>query len=320
MTFKIWFDAPPPSSCQALLEDVEVLGPSPGLERIAEAEAFVCPGNVRYDGARMDLAPKLRVLARLGVGYENIDIAAASARHIPVVYAPDAPTVSTAEHAWTLILAVAKKVIAANRTLRTAGWDAWFQAEGPGLELFGRTLGVIGLGRIGSRVARIGRAFEMRVLAFDPYATDDHAKSLGVALVPSLELLLREADVVSLHAPATAETRCMMDAHRFAQMKPGAIFVNVSRGALVDEAALTDALRQGRLAGAGLDVFAEEPVAPDHPLLAFDNVVVSPHIASYTTAGHHRIWETAVRQALQVLRGERPLHLLNPEIWESRRR
>jgi D-3-phosphoglycerate dehydrogenase len=315
--FKIWFDAPPPSFCQALLEAVEVLGPSSGLERIAEAEAFICPGNVQYDGARMDLAPKLRVIARLGVGYENIDIAAATARRIPVVYAPDAPTVSTAEHTWALILAVAKKVIAANRTLRAAGWDAWF---GPGMELFGCTLGLIGLGRIGSRVARIGHAFEMRVLAFDPCATDDHAKSLGVALVPSLELLLREADVVSLHAPATTETRCMMDARRFAQMKPGAIFVNVSRGALVDETALAHALRQGHLAGAGLDVFAEEPISPDHPLLALDNVVVSPHIASYTTAGHRRIWETTMRQALQVLRGERPPHLLNPEIWASRRR
>jgi phosphoglycerate dehydrogenase-like enzyme len=160
----------------------------------------------------------------------------------------------------------------------------------------------------------------MRVLAFDPYVTEDRAASLGVALVPSLELLLREADVVSLHAPATAETRCMMDAHRFAQMKPGAIFVNVSRGALVDETALARALRQGHLAGAGLDVFAEEPISPDHPLLALDNVVVSPHIASYTTAGHRRIWETTMRQALQVLRGERPPHLLNPEIWASRRR
>ncbi len=318
--FKIWFDAPPPSSCQALLEGVEVLEPSSGLERSAEAEAFICPGNVRYDGARMDLAPKLRVIARLGVGYENIDVAAASARRIPVVYAPDASTVSTAEHTWALILAVAKKVIPANRTLRAAGWDAWFQAEGPGLELFGRTLGVVGLGRIGSRVAQIGRAFEMHVLAFDPYATHNHAESLGVALVPSLEILLGEADIVSLHAPATAEARRMMDAQRFAQMKPGAIFVNVSRGALVDEAALIDALRRGHLAGAGLDVFAEEPISPDHPLLAFDNVVVSPHIASYTTAGHHRIWETTIRQALQVLRGERPPHLLNPEIWASRRR
>jgi D-3-phosphoglycerate dehydrogenase len=318
--FKIWFDSTPPPSCLPLLEGVVTLGPSPTLEGIAEAEAFICPGNVRYDGARMDLAPRLRVIARLGVGYDNIDVAAASARHIPVVYAPDAPTVSTAEHAWALILAVAKKVVTVDQTLRAAGWEAWFQTKVQGLELSGRTLGLVGLGRIGSRVARLGRAFEMRVLAFDPYTTEEHAHSLDVALLPSLEALLSEADVVSLHAPDTPETRRMMNADRFAQMKQGAIFVNVARGALVDEEALVSALRQGRLAGAGLDVFAEEPIPPTHPLLAFDNVVVSPHIASYTTAGHHRIWETTLRQALQVLRGERPSHLLNPEIWETRRR
>jgi len=317
--FKIWFDSTPPPSCLPLLEGVATLGPSPTLEGIAEAEAFICPGNVRYDGARMDLAPRLRVIARLGVGYDNIDVAAASARHIPVVYAPDAPTVSTAEHAWALILAVAKKVVAVDQTLRTAGWGAWFQTKAQGLELSGRTLGLVGLGRIGSRVARLGRAFEMRVLAFDPYTTEEHARSLDVALLPSLEALLSESDVVSLHAPDTPETRRMMNADRFAQMKQGAIFVNVARGALVDEEALVSALRQGRLAGAGLDVFAEEPIPPTHPLLTFDNVVVSPHIASYTTAGHQRIWETTLRQALQVLRGERPPHLLNPEVWETRR-
>jgi D-3-phosphoglycerate dehydrogenase len=318
--FTLWFDAPPPPSCLPLLEGVKVFGPSPDLEGIAEAEAFICPGNVRYDGARMDLAPKLRAIARLGVGYENIDVAAASARRIPVVYAPDAPTISTAEHTWALILAVAKKVVTADRTLRGAGWRDWFRLEGPGMELTGRTLGLVGLGRIGSRVAQFARAFEMRVLAFDPYVSEAHARALGVVLASSLEALLCEADIVSLHAPATDETRRMMDARRFAQMKQGAIFINVSRGALVDETALAEALRRGHLAGAGLDVFADEPISPSHPLLAFDTVVASPHIASYTAAGHHRIWETTLRQALQVLRGERPPHLLNPEVWETRRR
>ncbi len=150
--------------------------------------------------------------------------------------------------------------------------------------------------------------------------SEAHARALGVELASSLEALLCEADIVSLHAPATDETRLMMDARRFAQMKQGAIFINVSRGALVDETALAEALRRGHLAGAGLDVFVDEPISPSHPLLAFDTVVASPHIASYTVAGHHRIWETTLRQALQVLRGERPPHLLNPEVWETRRR
>ncbi len=320
--FKIWLDDALLPSCAHLLEGIaEPLGPSPTLEGIEEAEAFICPGNVRYDGARMDRAPKLKVIARLGVGYDNIDLAAATARRIPVVYAPDAPTISTAEHAWALIMTVAKKVVQANRALRATGWESfWGREESKGLELYGCVLGLIGLGRIGGRVARYGLAFEMRVLAFDPYIPPTRAQEMGIALAPALEDVLREADIVSLHAPVTPETHHFMNAERFAQMKRGALFVNVARGALVDEQALAEALRSGQVGEAGLDVFDGEPISPSHPLLAFDNVVVTPHVASRTVAGHHRIWETTLMQALQVLRGERPLHLLNPEIWETRRR
>lgn len=320
--FKLWLDDALLPSCAHLLEGIaEPIGPSPTLEGIEEAEAFICPGNVRYDGARMDRAPKLKVIARLGVGYDNIDLAAATARRIPVVYAPDAPTISTAEHAWALIMTVAKKVVPANAALHTTGWGSfWGREESKGLELYGRTLGLIGLGRIGSRVARYGLAFEMRVLAFDPYVPPERARDIGITLVPALENVLREADVVSLHAPVTPETYHLMNAERFAQMKRGALFINVARGALVDEQALAEALRSGQVGGAGLDVFEGEPITPSHPLLAFDNVVVTPHVASRTVAGHHRIWETTLMQALQVLRGERPAYLLNPEIWEIRRR
>lgn len=348
--FKIWLDDVLLPSCAHLLEGIaEPIGPSPALEGIEEAEAFICPGNVRYDGARMDRAPKLKVIARLGVGYDNIDLAAATARHIPVVYAPDAPTISTAEHAWALIMTVAKKIVPANAALHSTGWGAlrawalimtvakkivpanvalhstgwgafWGHEENKGLELYGRTLGLIGLGRIGSRVARYGLAFDMRVLAFDPYIPPERAQDMGITLAPTLEDVLREADVVSLHVPLTPETHHFMNAERFAQMKRGALFINVARGALVDEQALAEALRSGQVGGAGLDVFDGEPISPSHPLLAFDNVVATPHVASRTVAGHHRIWETTLTQALQVLRGERPPHLLNPEIWETRRR
>lgn len=318
--YKLWFDAPLLPSCAHLLDGIaEAIGPSPTLAGIEEADAFICPGNIRYDAARMDRAPRLKVIARLGVGYDNIDVAAASARRIPVVYAPDAPTISTAEHTWALILAVAKKVVRADRALHTTGWHSfWSHDESKGLELFERTLGLIGIGRIGGRVAAIGRAFGMRVLAYDPYVTPERAHAIGVELMPALEDVLRAADVVSLHVPATPETHHLMNAERFAQMKPGALFINAARGALVDEAALAAALRSGQVGGAGLDVFEGEPIDPTHPLLAFDNVIATPHIASYTVTGHHRIWETTVRQALQVLRGERPPHLLNPEIWETR--
>jgi D-3-phosphoglycerate dehydrogenase len=320
--YKLWFDEKLLPSCEHLLDGVAVgLGPSPTLDGIDQADAFICPGNTKYDGARMDKAPNLKVIARLGVGYDNIDVPAATARNIPVVYAPDAPTISTAEHTWALIMAVAKKTVPSNVAMHVTGWHSfWGLEESKGLELFERTLGLVGLGRIGSRVARVGLAFGMRVLVFDPFVSPERATALGVELAPTLEAVLREADIVSLHVPVLPETRHFMNAERFVQMKHGSLFVNAARGALVDESALAQALRTGHIAGAGLDVFDGEPIDLSHPLMAFENVVASPHVASRTVAGHHRIWENTVVQALQVLRGEKPPHLLNPEIWETRRR
>lgn len=320
--YKLWFDEALLPSCAHMLEGVaEALGPSAELAGIEQAQAFICPGNTRYDAARIDRAPNLRVIARLGVGYDNIDVPAATARDIPVVYAPDAPTVSTAEHTWALLMAVAKKISNADRVIRDPGWRAfWATHDTKGMELEGQTLGLVGVGRIGSRVARAALGFGMKVLAYDPFVSPERAAEMSVALAPSLEALLRESDVVSLHVPANTDTFKFMNAERFAQMKPGALFINAARGALVDEAALIDALRSGHLGGAGLDVYHGEPIAPDNPLLHAPNVVATPHIASRTVAGNHRIWETTVRQALQVLRGEMPPHLLNPEVWERRRR
>lgn len=321
MTFKLWFDEFILPSCVPLLDGCAVaLGPSAELAGVEEAEAFICPGNVIYNGERMDKAPKLKVIARLGVGYDNIDVPAATARNIVVVYAPQAPTVSTAEHAVALMMETAKRLNEAEKAVRGHDWRGYLRRDNKGMELDGRTLGLVGMGRIGSRVAKVGLALGMNVVVCDPFVTPDRAAELGVTLVPSLEALLNEADVVSLHLPATTETRNLMNTERFAQMKPGAILINSARGALIEESALVDALRSGRLAGAGLDVFQQEPIPDDHPLLQFENVVLSPHIASRTGAGHHRIWETTIVQALQVLRGEKPPFLLNPEIWESRRR
>jgi D-3-phosphoglycerate dehydrogenase len=267
----------------------------------------------------MDRAPKLKVIARLGVGYENIIVPDATARNIVVCYAPEAPTISTAEHTLTLLFAVAKKLRPLDIALRQGLWSST-AANWKGIELHGLTLGLVGVGRIGSRVAVACSAIGMRVIGYDPYLTAARGAALGIGLAPSLEALLRDSDVVSLHVPVLPETRNLMNAERFAQMKPGAIFVNAARGALVDEAALEEALASGRLAGAGLDVFQKEPTNPNHPLKRFENVVLTPHIASHTGAGHHRLYETAFVQALQVLRGEMPAFPLNPEVWETRRR
>ncbi len=317
-----WFDEPLLADCAPLLAGrARVLGPSLTWEGFETADACICPGSVRYDGAHLDRAPRLKVLARLGVGYDNIDLDAATARGIVVVYAPDGPTISTAEHTWALILAVARKLNLSQQVVYTGDWESFYaQEETKGLELYGCTLGLVGVGRIGARVARIAQAFEMRVIAFDPALDDARAAALGVARAESLEALLRAADVVSLHVPYTPATHHLMNAARFAQMKPGALFVNTARGGVVDEVALIAALESGRIGGAGLDVFSAEPLPTDHPLLRCPNLVVTPHIASRTVAGRRRIWEMVLRQALQVLEGEMPPHILNPQVWAHRRR
>ncbi len=311
--FRIWIDEPLLDSVLPMLDGVaEIVGPSASAEDLATCEAALVPG-ARWDAVRMDAAPCLRVLSRIGVGYDNIDVAAATARGILVCYTPQAPTISTAEHAVALLFAVAKTICIGDRDARAGRWHAQFWTL-KGMELDGRTLGLVGAGRIGARVALVARAVGMRVLVFDPYLDAMRAAELGLERSDSLEALLRESDAVSLHAPATPETRHMIDAVRLAQMKPGALLINTARGSLVDEDALVAALRSGHLGGAGLDVFDREPIAPDHPLLQLDNVVLTDHIASHTWAGHHRLYETAVHQALQALRGERPEGLLNAQV------
>lgn len=308
--FRIWLDEPLLDSALPLLEGVaELVGPGAPIEALATCDAALVPGK-RWDGARMDLAPRLKVLSRIGVGYENIDVEAATQRGIMVCYTPFGPTVSTAEHAIALIFAAAKTVAYADRDMRAGKWHRQFWTI-KGLELRDSTLGLVGAGRIGGIVATVMRAVGMKLLAYDPYLSDARAAELGITKTPDLESLLRQSDVVSLHAPSTPETRHLMNAERLAQMKPGAILVNTARGALVDEVALVAALKSGHLSSAGLDVFEQEPVAPDNPLLQLDNVVLTDHIASHTWAGHHRLYEMAVRHALQALRGEKPDGLLN---------
>jgi D-3-phosphoglycerate dehydrogenase / 2-oxoglutarate reductase len=317
--YKFWIDEPLLDSALPLLAGVaEMSGPAAAPEVLAQCDASLVPG-IRWDAARMDLAPRLKVLSRLGAGYENIDLAAATERGIVVCFAPEAPTVSTAEHAIALLFAVTKDIRNADMRVRNDAWHKTFWTR-KGLELRASTLGLVGMGRIGAIVATAMRAVGMRVLAYDPFVPATRAAEMGVTLMPSLHALLAESDVVSLHVPVLPETRGLINSERLAQMKRGAYLVNSARGALIDEDALVEALRSGHLAGAGLDVFQREPIANDHPLLTLDTVVLSDHIASLTWAGHHRLYEFGVRHALQVLRGELPATTLNPEVWGKRRR
>ena len=317
---QIWFERPCPPKFLPLLEGLAtVAGPAAAtpdrpLSALAGAQVAIVGSRFRFDGALFDQFPSLRAVIRNGIGYDNVSLPDATARGVAVCNVPDGPTISTAEHAVALLLAAVKHLKQGDRELRRGGVADFFM-EFDGLELYDRRLGLIGMGRIGSRVARFAQALDMRVSVFDPYLSPERAKAAGVELVPTLEALLAEADVVSIHAPATPETYHLFNAERFAQMKRGAYLINAARGALVDEAALLSALESGQLAGAGLDVFESEPPRPDHPLLQRDDLIASGHVAGATAASKDRLLEGALQQAVAILRGERPRFLVNADMW-----
>jgi D-3-phosphoglycerate dehydrogenase len=318
--YRIWLERPLPPRHEHLIAGVATVAgvstatPAAPFEALPGSHAVIAGGRLRYDAAMMDLVPTLRVICRSGIGYDNVAVAEATARGIAVCNAPEAPTISTAEHAIALLMAVARDFKRTEAAARRGSQVDYF-GDYRGLELFGLRLGLVGLGRIGSRVARVARALEMAVAAFDPWVTPAHAAELGIELVPTLEELLASADVVSLHLPLTLETHHLIDAERLARMKRGVILINTARGGLVDEKALLAALESGHVRGAGLDVFESEPPAPDHPLLHRDDVAFTPHVAAGTAASKDRLWVAALRQAVMVLQGERPPHLVNPEAW-----
>jgi D-3-phosphoglycerate dehydrogenase len=317
---QIWFERPCPPKFLPLLEgQATVVGPASAtpdrpLSALAGAQVAIVGSRIRFDGALLDQFPNLRAVIRTGIGYDNVSLPDATARGVAVCNVPSGPTISTAEHAMALLLATVKHLKQGDRELRRGGVADFF-LEFDGLELYGRRLGLIGMGRIGSRVARMAQALEMAVIVYDPYLSPAQAVAAGVELAPSLEAVLAAADVVSIHAPYTAETHHLFNAERIAQMKPGAYLINAARGGLVDEAALLSALESGHLGGAGLDVFDPEPPRPDHPLLQRDDVIASGHVAGATQASKDRLVEGAIQQALNFLRGERPPFLLNPEVW-----
>lgn len=312
---RIWFERPVlPAFAASVAERCDILGPATTADRYAGVETAVAAvaGAAVYDDAFLARAPLLRVIARTGIGYDGVDVEAATRRGVAVCNAPDGPTISTAEHAITLMLMVAKRITPAATSLRT-GTSGYFSRHA-GIELDGKVLGLVGFGRIARHVARIAGGLGMGILVHDPFVPDA-ALPAPTRRAATLDALLREADVVSVHVPLTLESRELFGAAAFGAMKPGAVFVNTARGGLVDHDALLAALESGRLAGAGLDVTLPEPLPPDHPLLQRDDVVVTPHVASATTEGKARTFGIALEQALAVVEGRRPEHLVNPEVW-----
>lgn len=270
--------------------------------------AILTRGTGRIPASVMEANPQLRCVARCGAGVDNIDVAAATVRGMPVVNAPGASTQSVAEHALMLALMAARQAVRWDREVKSGQWRAREAARG--VELSGKVLGIAGMGRIGRRVAELGDALGMRVIYWSRGSRDERFEGV------SFEALLEGSNVVSLHTALTEETRGLLGAKEFARMRRGAILVNTARGALIEEGALYRALTEGPLGAAGLDVLATEPPPEGHPLLELDNVVFSPHIAGITDVAFRAMCVTTVEQVLRILRGEEPARG-NVANWEE---
>lgn len=285
-----------------------------GMARAAkEADGILFRIRPACTRSLMAACPRLKVVGRHGVGLDTVDLKAATELGIAVVHAPGSNSDSVAEHALMMILACAKKAIPIDRMTRKADWSPtrW----NGNMELHGKTLGIIGVGNIGRRVARLGNALGMRVIGYDKYVADEEVRQRGAEPMKDMASVLSQADVITCHTPHTPETRHMINAQAVAQMKDGVIFVNTSRGKIQDEHALFEGLTGGKIRAAGLDVFEEEPVSSDSRLLGLDNVIVSSHVAGVTPETIRGMAMQVGAEMLRVLRGEKPRVLGNPDLW-----
>ena len=292
-----------PSALAVLSTDFEVRSVD-GADRaallpaLAGVDAVIVRSATSIDAEALAAADRLKVVARAGVGLDNVDVPAATARGVMVVNAPTSNIVSAAEHAVALLLAVARRVPQATASLKAGEWK---RSRFTGVEITDKTMGVVGLGRIGVLVAQRMSAFGVRLLAYDPYVPAARAAQIGVRLVP-LDELLRESDFISIHLPKTPETVGLIGERELATCKPGVIIINAARGGLLDEHALAQALKEGRVGGAGLDVYASEPCT-DSPLFGFDSVVVTPHLGASTVEAQERVSIQTVEALLEALAG-----------------
>lgn len=318
---KVWLEAPVLPVIEKMLTDrvpvvPAALPPAAPWAGALDCEAVMASSLVQYNADLFKAWPNLKVISRMGIGIDNINIPDATEHGVLVINTPDGPTESTAEHAIALLLACAKRLKQGNDNLAAGLWGP---RVGPlfGTEVQGKTVAVIGLGRIGRRVADICRvAFQMRVLGFDPMVSVGQAAEWGVELCP-IDEMLPQAEFVTVHAPSLPETYHLMDARRFAMMKDGAYLINVARGPLVDEVALLAELDSGRLGGAGLDVFEIEPPALENRLRNHPMVHATPHMASLTADGRERMERMAVERLFAFFNGERPLDICNPAVYNA---
>jgi D-3-phosphoglycerate dehydrogenase len=280
------------------------------LERIRDYDGLIVRSATKVTAEIMERAENLKAIGRAGIGVDNIDIEAATRRGILIANAPESNTVAAAEHTLALMLAAARRIPAADRSLRNGEWN---RSAFRGVEVAEKTLGLVGLGHVGTIVARGAKGMGMRLLAYDPYVSEDRMRSMNVECAESLDEVFEHSDFVSLHVPRTPQTAGMVDAGTLEKMKPTAYLINAARGGIVDETALYNALKEGAIAGAALDVFEEEPTT-DSPLFALSNVVVTPHLGASTTEAQDRAGVTAAEQVASALRGSVPMHAINAPV------
>jgi len=283
------------------------------LAAAAEAHALIVRSDTQVDAELLDHAPKLRFVVRAGVGVDNIDLDACTRRRIVVMNAPDGNTISTAEHTFALILALARHIPAADASMRAGRWD---RAQFMGIQLAGKTLGIIGFGRVGRAVSERAHAFGMTEIAYDPFVPERVARHLGLSIVPRLDDLFAEADIITLHALVTDETRHMINAENIAKMKDGVLIVNAARGALINAADLAQALKTGKVRGAALDVYDREPPDPSNPLLGLPNVIYTPHLGASTYEAQQAVAEQAARQVINALLHDRFDNVRNRAVFD----
>jgi glyoxylate reductase len=288
------------------------------LEKVKDADGLLPLLTERIDGELMDAGENLKVVSNYAVGFNNIDTEAATERGIYVTNTPGILTDTTADAAFALLMAIARRVPEADRHIRAKGWvHAWGPRMYIGSDVHGKTLGILGMGRIGSAIAKRAQGFDMKVIYHDVYRREDLEEEMGITFMPKDEVI-RAADFLSLHVPLTPETHHMIGAEEMSAMKKTAFLINTSRGPVVDEKALADALKDGVIAGAGLDVFETEPVSHDSPLLGLDNIVLTPHLASGSIETRTKMATTAATNLVSVLQGRVPPNLVNPEVKDAR--
>jgi glyoxylate reductase len=284
------------------------------IKGVKGKDALLCLLTDRIDAEVMDAA-NLKVISNYAVGVDNIDVKAATERGIPVTNTPGVLTETTADLAWALLMAIARRIVEADKFLRTGQWKGWGPMQFLGNDIYGKTLGIIGLGRIGSAVARRARGFDMKVLYYSRTRKRDLEKELGVEYRP-FEEVIKNSDFITLHVPLLPETRHMIGRKEFEMMKPTACLINTSRGPVVDEKALADALEKKQIAGAALDVYEQEPKVNER-LIRLDNAVLLPHIGSASVETRTKMARMAVENLLAVLEGRVPPNLVNKEVLEK---